>query len=212
MRKWILCMFALIISFCIAIVKWKYDSNEGIQIYQVVLEEYDRVQHDEDYAMEKWKYVIGETAGYVYREKELGYCFSDFNDDNIPELIIGFKEEMRDKYRPYVVYICIDGEIKMGIENGRYEMDIYKNGIVRLWGGYSGYDFYMYYNLSDPMQLRNLGQLTVEEREEKNFFYSDGKKNELEITEEEFYSQRDSLEDVEAELDWKRLDGFWNEK
>lgn len=35
-------------------------------------------------------------------------------------------------------------------------------------------------------------------------------RNETEITEEEFYGQRDLWEDVEAELEWKELDGFWD--
>ncbi|MBO5209443.1 MAG: hypothetical protein J6B68_08875 [Lachnospiraceae bacterium] len=185
---------------------------EGEQLYQVVLEEYDRAQQDEDYTMEKWQYIFGETAGYIGRNKKLAYCFTDFNDNDWPELIIGVQEEGEETYRPYVVYVydSENEEIAMVLENGRYLMDIYKNGVIRLRGGYYGYDFYMYYRLNEKIDsLEWLGQFTIEETDEKKCFYRNEEDNEIEITEAEFYSQRESLEDCKAELEWRELDGFW---
>lgn len=207
-KKKFLCILAVVMLFCMVIAKWRYDSDKGIRIYKVVLEEYDKAQNDKDYTVEKWQYVFDEMAGAIYRNEELGYCFSDFNDDKVPELIIGVKQE--ENYNTYVVYAYVDGDIRRAIEKGSYAIDIYRNGIVKLRGGYVGYDFCLYYSLNNPIKtVEYLGQLTVEEKEEKKYYYLyDG--NETEITEEEFYGQRDLWEDVEAELEWKELDGFWD--
>ncbi|MCM1232916.1 MAG: hypothetical protein NC489_22550, partial [Ruminococcus flavefaciens] len=165
-------------------------------------------------------YALGaEKFGY-----KLCYCIKDINYDKIPELIVGVRYPEKDEslhsdtredgYIIRIIYYYHKGEIDY-FGDERYLLNLYKGGIVEHQAGTISHWKYQYYQITEENGLTPLRMFEYEyDYEKKNetmHYYSvKGKdlswdeENLIEMTEDEFYEQKNEYTELgEEELEWK---------
>ena len=170
-------------------------------------------------------YALGaEKYGYT-----LCYCIKDINHDNIPELIVGVKypeedESMHSATREdgcviRAIYYYHEGEVGyLSVE--RYQLNLYNDGIIEEQYGVISNWKYQYYQITKESGLTPLRMFGYEYDDEKkdeavHYYSIDGKdssldeENLIEMTEEEFYEQKNVYTELgEEELEWKVVEGL----
>ena len=196
-----------------------YIIYDGLNTYQSVLEEYERIQKDESYTPEQWK-KVDYTFSFYKQKYELYYSLKDLTDDGTEELVLAFLDE--GEYIVKAIYAYDEGIIitvddyMEGIEHKLYEQGIIKS--VQYGGGGR-----VYYTFTQLQKKSGLTEWLVEvygipknwgggEEEGMRYYRRAGISldEEEEITEDEFMNIMDRYEAAPVELEWHLVEGFWN--
>lgn len=157
----------------------------------------------------------------------LCYCIKDINRDKIPELIIGVKcpEEYGELHSATredgciirIIYYYYEGAVDY-FGDERYLLNLYKDGILEHQVGVVWNWDYEYYQITEENGLTLLGVFKEDmedKKEEKHYYFaersgtSQDEETLLEVTEEEFYEQKNVYTELgEEELEWKVVEGF----
>ena len=123
------------------------------------------------------------------------------------ELLIG--EYWNDSiYRPFIIYGNIKGKISPVIIAEEYLINLYEGGIIEVIAGKAMFEDFWYYkmkkNSAETETIVNLWTDRVDIKSD-DIYYADG----VEISKEEFEDMRKELTNQSLEIDWQRLEGFW---
>lgn len=158
----------------------------------------------------------------------LVYCIQDLNRDGMPELIVGVHSTdiVMDATEHFIevpktwimiIYRYQDGKLESEFP-GRDSFEIYKGGIIeytcRMYGEYPGVEHHYYRYMRDSgriEELENLGESDEElkGKEPTKFFRVIDDEHQIEITKEEYDSQKELYTGAGKEdLQWRELKGF----
>ena len=181
-------------------------------VYQELLAEYERVMEDSSYMEESWSNNIYDRVKMYAGKTQLYYCIKDLAGDGKPELILSVYAE---GYEPFVIYTYDDEGVHWCCISERYDMTIYKDGIVELISG-GVWQHFMYEQIEkNEVSGKTLDTIVCAQAgdEEPHYYEYDMESGEYEdITEEAFYNIRNQYTAAREELEWKPVEGFWNDE
>lgn len=189
--------------------------QEVTEPYTELLINYDRVLHDPSYNRGDgtgWgideNMVYDRVLRHVGKEpNEVVYAIVDLAEDGESELLIG--EYWNDSiYRPFIIYGNIKGKISPVIIAEEYLINLYEAGIIEVIAGKAMFEDFWYYkmkkNSAETETIVNLWTDRVDIKSD-DIYYADG----VEISKEEYEDMRKELTNQSSEIDWQRLEGFW---
>lgn len=234
-----ICIVALsiIIGIFVLIINQIAERYKELSLYKDTLGECEWVWKNWDvYKKEREQNFDDKYDGiysYACHAEEYGYtlcyCIKDINADNTPELMIGVRTittyktnednaiEKVDEvmYHIKMLFFYEEGKLETYYVD-RYNLKLYKGGIIEWNGGVVGLDEYVYDRIEkNTGKLENIGRFEVIWDDTPRYYQGikERDENQIEITEEEFNRQRNALiEKGEEKLHWKALDGFWDGK
>lgn len=188
-------------------------SDDRLEAYNQILAEYEQVLEDADYTEEKWVYVYDYIRRYLNKPTaNFFYSIKDLAGDGTPELILSVQDN--EKYIPFIIYAYDGKTVKWLCICEEYIMRIYEGGIIEyITGGVQTHFFYDKVEKDSVITLR-LADIVIDSQDEDDFHYYEEVEKEkyVEISEEEFTTIRNQYTKAEMNMDWMRLEGFWEKQ
>lgn len=213
MRKKVLIFISCIII--IAIMGCSTEKTENIsdvrlETYNQILTEYEHALKDADYIEEKWVYVYDYIKRYLDDPTvNFFYSINDLAKDGTPELILSVQD--KGEYIPFIIYAYDGKKAKWLCIREEYIMKIYEGGIIEyITGGVRTHFFYDKIEKDSITTLR-LADIVMDIQDENKFhYYKEVEKEKYEeISEEEFIKIKNQYTKDEIDIEWVRLEGFW---